>query len=55
MFFVDADPSPLVKGMGREAPGERPMPEGLRAWWWPDGTTEPAEPREGGAGPAGGR
>ncbi len=46
MFFTDADPSPVVKGLGRQPPGEQPLPADLRAWWWLDGTSAPAEPRE---------
>jgi hypothetical protein len=45
MIYLDADPSPAVRGLGRKAPGDRPLPESLRAWWWPDGTSEPSSPQ----------
>ncbi len=41
MIFMDADPSPAVKGLGRKGPGDQPLPDGLRAWWWPDGSCAP--------------
>lgn len=43
MVFVRHDPWPAARALGREAPGERPLPSGLRAWWWPDGHHRPAD------------
>jgi hypothetical protein len=43
MIFMDADPSPAVKGLGRTGPGDQPLPDSVRAWWWPDGTSVPVD------------
>lgn len=41
MIFMQYDPAPAAKALGRPIRDDQPLPEGLRAWWWPDGTSEP--------------
>jgi hypothetical protein len=49
MIFMTKDPSPAVAALGRNVPGYRPLPEKLRAWWWPDGLSVPVvQPASGG-------
>lgn len=41
MIFTKEDPTRGVETLGRAAPGKVPLPDGLRAWWTPDGVIEP--------------
>jgi hypothetical protein len=51
MIFMTEDPSPAVFALGRNVPGYRPLPERLRAWWWPDGLSVPVVPPASGGNP----
>jgi len=40
MIFMKEDPAEGLELLGREHPQPTPLPDGLRAWWLPDGTVK---------------
>lgn len=41
MVFMQYDPTPAVVALQKPVPGFQPLPDELRAWWWPDGFSLP--------------